>query len=132
MIQTIDQYGLKRHFLRKYLKPVEQFYKVLAEADYQTEIAVKYRKRFDKNRTSLFTFLEYDGIPWNNNNAEHAIKALADLRNVIGGTSSPNGIREYLILLSMCQTCKYRGISFLEFVRSGQPEIERFASRKSL
>jgi predicted RecB family nuclease len=132
MIQTIDQYGLKRHFLRKHLKPVEHFYKVLAKTDYQSEIAVKYRKRFDKNRSSLFTFLEYDGVPWNNNNAEHAIKALADLRNVIGGTSTPNGIREYLILLSICQTCKYRGISFLEFVRSGQPEIERFASRRSL
>ena len=29
----------------------------------------------------LFTFLAYDGIPWNNNNAEHAIKAFARLRN---------------------------------------------------
>jgi len=132
MIETIDRYGLKAHYLRKHLKSVERFYKLLAKRDYQSEVAVKYRKRFDKNRTSLFTFLEHDGVPWNNNNAEHAIKALADLRNVIGGTSSPKGIREYLMLLSICQTCKYRGINFLEFVRSGQPEIEQFASRRSL
>jgi hypothetical protein len=131
MIQTIDRYGLKRHFLRKHLKSVEHFYKVLSKADYQSEIAVKYRKRFDKNRPSLFTFLEYDGVPWNNNNAEHAIKALAELRNVIGGTSSPNGIQAYLVLLSVCQTCKYRGISFIEFVQSGQPEIDQLVSRRS-
>jgi hypothetical protein len=115
--------------LRKYLRSVERFYKLLAARDYQSELAAKYRKRFEKNRTSLFTFLEYDGVPWNNNNAEHAIKALADLRNVIGGTSSPKGIQEYLILLSICQTCKYRGINFFEFVRSGEQEIDRFESR---
>jgi hypothetical protein len=126
MIETIDRYGLKAHYLRKYLGAVERFYKLLAANDYQSELAVKYRKRFEKNRTSLFTFLEYDGVPWNNNNAEHAIKALADLRNVIGGTSSPKGIQEYLILLSICQTCKYRGINFFEFVRSGEQEIDRF------
>jgi hypothetical protein len=123
MIETVDRYGLKGRYLRKYLKSVDRFYKLLAEHDYQSEVAVKYRKRFDKNRTSLFTFLECDGVPWNNNNAEHAIKALADLRNVIGGTSSPKGIQEYLVLLSICQTCKYRGINFFEYVHSGKPEL---------
>jgi hypothetical protein len=37
----------------------------------------KYKQRFEKNRDKLFTFLRYDGVPWNNNNAEHAIKAFA-------------------------------------------------------
>lgn len=129
IIETIDRYGLKKHHLRKHLKSVDHFYKFLARHDYQSEIAQKYRKRFDKNRTSLFTFLKYDCIPWNNNNAEHAIKALANLRNTIGGTSSPKGIREYLVLLSISQSCKYRGINFLEFVRSGKQEIEDFAHR---
>lgn len=128
-IQTIDRRGLKTRFLRKHLRSVEGFYKVLAKTEYQSEVAEKYRKRLEKNRNSLFTFLEFDGVPWNNNNAEHAIKAFADLRNVIGGTSSPNGIREYLILLSVCQTCRYRGVNFLEFIRSGEHDIEQFAAR---
>lgn len=119
IIDTIDRYGLKRHHLQKHLKSVNHFYKFLAKHNCQSEVAMKYRKRFEKYRSSLFTFLEYDGVPWNNNNAEHAIKALADLRNVIGGTSSPKGIQEYLILLSIHQTCKYRGIDFLKFIRSG-------------
>ena len=55
-------------------------------------------------RSSLYVS-KHDGIPWNNNNAEHAIKAFARLRNVIGGTSTFKGMREYLILLSISETC---------------------------
>ena len=80
-----------------------------------------------KNREKLFTFLDYDGVPWNNNNAEHAIKAFARLRRVIDGLSSPDGIEEYLVLLSVCQTCKYMGVDFLDFLRSGEKNIHVFA-----
>jgi hypothetical protein len=82
-----------------------------------------------KVRNKLFTFLDYDGIPWNNNNAEHAIKAFASLRKVIGGVSTEKGIREYLTLLSVCETCKYKGVSFLEFLRSGESDIDVFIQK---
>jgi hypothetical protein len=49
----------------------------------------------------MFTFLDFDGVPWNNNNAEHAVKAFATLRQVIDGPTSENGLLEYLILLSV-------------------------------
>ena len=94
----------------------------------QSEGTVKLRDRFQKNREKLFTFLSFDGVPWNNNNAEHALKAFATLRNVIGGTSTEKGIREYLILLSICETCKYKGLDFLDFLRSGEKNIDVFAS----
>ncbi|PYT77924.1 MAG: hypothetical protein DMG42_01670 [Acidobacteria bacterium] len=77
---------------------------------------LKLKARLDKDRDKLFTFLSHDGIPWNNNNAEHAIKAFARLRKAIEGLSTPRGIEEYLILLSVCQTCKYSGLDFLEFL----------------
>ena len=105
---------------------------MLGKCDFQSEAALKYKKRFERNRERLFTFLEFDGVPWNNNNAEHAIKALADLRNVIGGSSSVKGIQEYLVLLSVCQTCKYRGVDFLEFVRSRETDIDSFAEKTKL
>lgn len=132
MIQTVDRFGLKARFLRKHLRSVERFYRILGESDFQSEAALKYKKRFEKNRERLFTFLEFDGVPWNNNNAEHAIKALADLRNVIGGTSSAKGIHEYLVLLSVCQTCKYKGVDFLEFVRSREGNVDSFAKESKL
>jgi hypothetical protein len=40
------------------------------------------------------TVLNYDGIPWNNNNAEHAIKVFARLRRVLSGTSTKKGVEE--------------------------------------
>ena len=123
---------MKARFLRKHLRSVDCFYRVLGKCDFQSEAALKYKKRFERNRERLFTFLEFDGVPWNNNNAEHAIKALADLRNVIGGSSSVKGIQEYLVLLSVCQTCKYRGVDFLEFVRSRETDIDSFAEKSKL
>jgi len=98
--------------------------------DYHSPAALTCVERFEKNRDKLFTFLDYDGIPWNNNNAEHAIKAFARLRDVIGGSSTEKGIREYLILLSVCQTCKYMGVDFLDFLRSGEKDIHAFAESR--
>ena len=90
---------------------------------------MKFRTRFKKHREHLFTFLDHDGIPWNNNNAEHAIKPLAELRHVFNGITTKNGIQRYLILLSVCQTCKYRGVDFLDFLRSGEKNVHAFAEK---
>jgi Transposase IS66 family len=129
IIDTIDRFGLKARFLRRHKASVERFYRKLSKTDFKTEIVIKYRKRFEKNRGKLFTFLDYDGIPWNNNNAEHAIKAFAMLRNAIRGASSEKGIREYLTLLSICETCKYKGINFLTFLRSREMDIDKFIGK---
>lgn len=129
IIKTVDRFGLKTHFLRKHKISVNRFYKKLAKQNYQDEVAVKYKKRLDKSRDRLFTFLDHDGIPWNNNNAEHAIKAFVRLRKVIGGTSSDKGIHEYLTLLSVCETCKYKGVNFLDFLRSGEQDIDVFIKK---
>lgn len=127
MVETVDRHGLKSHFLRKHRVSVDRFYRQLSTMVLQSEAAVKLRDRFQKNRDKLFTFLSFDGVPWNNNNAEHAVKAFATLRKVIGGSSTEKGIREYLILLSICETCKYKGLDFLDFLRSGEKNIDAFA-----
>ncbi len=124
MVETVDRFGLKTHFLRKHRVAVERFYRDLTKMDWQSEAAIKCKQRFEKNRRKLFTFLEYDGVPWNNNNAEHAIKAFARLRSVIRGSCTKEALQEYLVLLSVCQTCEYQGIDFLDFLRSGEKHFE--------
>jgi len=126
IVETIDRWGLKRRFLSKHQADINHFYRQIAKAGYQSEAALKCKDRFEKNRDNLFTFLRYDGIPWNNNNAEHAIKAFARLRRIIVGLSSPKGIDDYLILLSVSQTCKYSGEDFLDFLRSGKKDLAVF------
>jgi hypothetical protein len=130
ILETIDRWGLKRRFLSKHHADVERFYRQIARTGYQSEGALKCKDRFEKNRGNLFTFLRYDGIPWNNNNAEHAIKAFARFRRLIAGLSSPKGIEDSLTLLSVRQTCKYSGVDFLDFLRSGEKDIEVFAQIK--
>jgi hypothetical protein len=83
----------------------------------------------EKSRDKLFTFLKYDGVPWNNNNAEHAVKPFAGLRQLIGGLATEKSLREYFVLLSICQSCKYSGLDFLDFLRSGETDIDAFAKR---
>jgi predicted RecB family nuclease len=127
MVDTIDRRGLRKSSLRKHLVAVEQFYVFLDRSDFKSESAVKCQQRFQKNRDKLFTFLRYDDVPWNNNNAEHAIKAFARLRDVIAGSSSKKGVDEYLTLLTVAETCEYQGLDFLDFLRSGEKDIETFA-----
>jgi predicted RecB family nuclease len=130
MVETVDRYGLKSRFLRKHIVLVDRFYKHLSKMDFQSEQAGAFKNRFEKNRDKLFTFLAHDGVPWNNNNAEHAVKAFATLRRVIDGLTSEKGIREYLVLLSISETCKYKRVDFLDFLRSGEKDIHAFAESK--
>jgi len=130
MVASVDRHGLKKRFLGKHLVEVDRFYRLISHMGCQSEAAVKCVQRFERNRDKLFTFLRFDGVPWNNNNAEHAIKAFARLRDVIAGTSTAKGVEEYLTLLSVCQTCKYRGLDFLDFLRSGEKDIEIFAQSR--
>ncbi|MCX6926271.1 MAG: IS66 family transposase, partial [Verrucomicrobia bacterium] len=130
IIGTVDQFGLKKHFLHKHQRFVDRFYKNLARADYQSEAALGCKQRFEKNRDKLFTFLDYDGVPWNNSNAEHAIKAVARMRDLVKGSSTACGMKDYLVLLSVCETCEYMGIDFLDFLRSGEKDIHAFAESR--
>jgi hypothetical protein len=131
IIETVDRRGLKKYFLRKHLFDVENFFGYLEGLDLRSENASKYRQRFIRNRNKLFTFLLYDGVPWNNNNAEHAVKAFATLRAIISGPSTKKGTEEYLTLLSVCRSCEYRGLDFLDFLRSGEKDVSSFSRRRN-
>ena len=127
IVDTIDRRGLNAYFLRKHLREVDRFFGFLKRGKFRSDGANKVKQRFERNRERLFTFLRYDGVTWNNNNAEHAIKSFARLRDIIGGSSTKKGVEEYLTLLSVAESCKYRGVDFLDFLRSGETDIATFA-----
>ena len=131
VVETIDRFGLKAHFLKKHRVEVARFYERLLLRNYKTELARKAQDRFRRNQGKLFAFLDHDNVPWNNNNAEHAIKAFAALRNVIEAYSTETGIRDYLVLLSIYQTCEYRGVDFLQFLRSGEKRVDDYVHQSS-
>jgi hypothetical protein len=105
---------------------VDSFFLGLAGRDFRSELAQSYQLRLIKTQDTLFTFLRHDSVPWNNNSAEHALKCYARYRRVTDGQMTERGLSDYLVLLSVYQTCKYKGVSFLSFLLSGEKDGDKF------
>jgi predicted RecB family nuclease len=130
IMATVDRVGLKASYLSKYKPEVKAFMNVLTVKAFESEIAGQYGKRILKYQSKLFTFLEHDGVPWNNNNAEHAVKYFAKYRRLTNGRVTESGLQNYLVLLSVYQTCRYKEIRFLDFLLSKARDIDRFVAMK--
>jgi len=132
IFETIEKYGLKTRNLNKFMGSVTQFFKNFIEnKEYQSEIVIRYQKRFNRYRESLFNFLAYDGIPWHNNTAENAIRHFA-IQRTISGSFSKTTTKDYLLLLGIKQTCRFQNKPFLKFLLSGEKNIDSFkAPRRS-
>jgi hypothetical protein len=126
LVTTIDRHGLKKAHLKKHEREVEAFFESLARPSFASDAAEALRTRLSKYRDRLFTFMEFDGVPWNNNNAENAIKRFAYYREDTVGTMKEQGLKDYLVLLSVCHTCRYKGIKFLKFLLSREVDIDVF------
>jgi len=127
IVDTIDKYGLKKFHLGKHKRSADRFLVDVAALPCVTEAGAALKKRIEKNNAKLFTFLNHDGVPWNNNNAEHAAKRFAYYRETADGQFSEAGLNEYLVLLSIYLTCKYKRVSFLKFLLSQEKDIDAFA-----
>lgn len=125
IVDTIDRFGLKQYHLNKHKKQVHKFYKKFIDLEYSNLPATALQKRFDKHREQLFTFLDYDGVPWNNNNAEHAVKPIVKTRLKKSGLATEKSMNEILVLLSIRETLKLRGHNVFQFFISGKKEIEK-------
>jgi predicted RecB family nuclease len=126
ILEAVNRYGLKAWHLRRFNRDVERFYqKNVAGREYSSEAAETYRKRFDRYRESLFTFLGQDGIPWNNNMAERAIRQLAVQRK-ISGRFYKRAVPQYLRLLAISQTCRFQAKSFLKFLLSKETDVDSY------
>lgn len=126
IFDAIHKYGLKKRNLKKFRNGVENFYKKsIYDKDYKFEATIKYQKRFQRYKVSLFTFLNEDAIPWNNNAAERAGRHLAVQRK-ISGLFFKNVAPQYLLLLGIAQTCRFQRKSFLKFLLSKQKDVDAF------
>ena len=129
-MDVIQKYGLKKRHLNKFKKTVEVFYfNTINNHSYKSYLCSKYQDRFIKYRESLFTFLELDGIPWHNNPAENALRAII-LQLDISMVLHESVIEEYLVLLSIKQTCKFQNKSFLKFLLSKEKDVDLFKNSK--
>jgi predicted RecB family nuclease len=131
IIDTIDRFGLKKYFLNRHKENVARYFNYLSTQAFASGAAQSYQNRMLKCRDKMFVFLDYDGIPWNNNNAENAIKPFASRRKILQASLSERGLRDYLLFLSISQTCRNKNLSFLRFLLSGKQDIDAFANGTS-
>jgi len=130
IVETIDNYGLKRRYLQRHTRGITQYFKLLSTETFYSDAAVDLQKRLIRYKDKLFTFIEYDGIPWNNTCAENAIKRFAYYRAGTKSAMKEDGLNDYLVMLSIFQTCRYKGISFLQFLLSRERDIEFFCEKR--
>ncbi len=123
---AVHLYGLSKEHLSIFSIQVDTFYeKVISGKTYQSDVALKYQKRLKKYRGSLFTFINYDGIPWNNNMAERALRHLVVQEN-ISKTFYKSVFPDHLLLLGLMQTCRFQQKSFLKFLISREKDVDSF------
>lgn len=64
----------------------------------------------------MFTFLDHDGVPWNNNNAEY--------RRDADGRFTERSLQEYLVLATVLETCEFNNLNVLKFLLSKEATLE--------
>jgi hypothetical protein len=80
---------------------------VLAVRAYESDAANALQDRLLRNRGRLFTFLHHDGVSWNNNVAENAIKRCGYYRDDVGSS-----IKETVRLTCICAALHGNAASF--------------------
>ena len=83
----------------------------------------KLLKRCEKYEKKLFTYLKYEGVPPDNNEAERELHPFVVQRKRSGGFKSPEVMRHFVVYLSLYMTCKVNGKDFdklLDLIFSGQ------------
>lgn len=133
IIGTIDQFGLRRRHLNKHRKEAERFL-TFANGPFASEVASKYGKRFEKYGSRMFTFLKHRGVPWNNNNAEHAIKRFVKYRRDTDGRYTERSLKTYLVLATVFETCEFNNVNVLKFLLSKETTLDgllRMAGRRT-
>ncbi|WP_242055315.1 TM0106 family RecB-like putative nuclease [Nostoc flagelliforme] len=132
IFETIERYGFKSRYLKKYKKNIDYFYlNFINDKFYHSELVMKYQKRFIRYQEKLFIFMEEDGIAWHNNMAESAIRHFTKQRD-ISGSFFESFTHSYLTMLGITQTCKFQGKSLLKFLLSGEKDIDTFKQKRNI
>ena len=90
IVETVDRYGLIKNRLQKHKSAAMAFLEKVIGKQISSEIATKYQKRIEKYGYRLFTFLDYDQVPWHNNDAEQQLKLLLNTGDLLMVSTQKN------------------------------------------
>ena len=107
---------LKDRTLRQYRRNLEQRMDRIMACQPTNKHGVRLRKRYGKDRDSLFTFMTERDVPPTNNGSERAIRPSTTFRKVTGGFRSDWGADLYASVRSVLNTGKRLGMSALQAI----------------
>jgi len=81
----------------------------MIDTDWQDANARRLIKRLRRHQNDLFTFLDQEGVPFDNNHAERSIRPAVILRKNSYGNRSERGADCQAVLMSVFRTLKQRG-----------------------
>ena len=99
---------------------------------WQDKQARRLLKRFRRQRTDLFTFLDNAAVPFDNNAAERAIRPAVIIRKNSYGNRSDRGADTQAVLMSIFRTLKQRGHDPLKTIINGLAEYLKTGKLPSL
>ena len=79
------------------------------------EYAKKIANLVGQYKESLFTFLDHEGVHWENNPAERGLRPMVVNRKTSFGSRSDKGAERRAILQSTAETARLQGTSFISF-----------------
>jgi hypothetical protein len=88
----------------------------LLAAPRPTTLEEKVRRRLEKQRDHLFTFLDVEEVEATNNLAERQLRPAVIARKVSCGNKTPKGVHTWEILTSLAATCAQQAESFVRLV----------------
>jgi len=74
------------------------------------------RRRLDKQRDHLFTFLRHEAVPATHNQAERQLRPAVIARKISCGNKTKTGARAWQVLSSLAATCAQRAESFITYL----------------
>jgi transposase len=96
---------------------VQKDMKTLLDKEWTDEDAIRISKELRTRQDMLFTFMEYEGVPWHNNDAERAIRQGVLHRKISGGRRTWTGAQIFDVVLSVYETTKKRGQRFMGMLK---------------
>lgn len=88
----------------------------LSIGDWSNPHAGRLAKRLHRYGEELLTFVEFEGVPSNNNHAEREIRPAVLMRKASHGSQSERGAATRGVLMSVCRTLKNRGLDPLQTI----------------
>jgi len=90
----------------------------LIEQDYRDQDCRRLRKRLQKYRAELFTFLEYEGVSPYNNHAEQQMRKPVLWRRRCQQNRSDKGAEAQAILMTVFRTAELQGLNPVDYAES--------------